>query len=400
MAETITKIVVRRGLLNTGRTINLVQGEPGFTIDTKRLYIGDGTSAPGAVIGNKNYGIKNFLDPILFTNLLSGAEIGDIVYDDQSNLLYTLTGGIEVDIGTNSANWVKLPFVVDVDDSSIELNNLSAIQIKDKGVRARHIAAGVLGNGLVGGEGTAISVNVDNSTIDIAANKVRIKPGSLPITYLENINANSVVVNPNPFNAPPQALTLGNSQVIGRFGGNIQAIDFSTIVQNGSAVAAVNATGGISASINNNTIPATLNVSLNPTFFNTSSLASQFTINSSNTTVQDFTVNSNALVSGILRCNNDIIAFYTSDINKKNNIVNIANPLKLVDSINGVNFEWKESGEKDIGVIAQDVERVIPEAVNTRDDGTKAVDYKKIIPLLVECVKDLKKQIEELRACK
>lgn len=400
MAETITKIVVRRGLLSTGRTINLVQGEPGFTIDTKRLYIGDGTDSPGAVIGNKNYGIMNLINPFSFSNLLSGAEVGDIVYDDQTNLLYTLTGGSEIDIGTNQYNWVKLPFVVDTDNSTIELNNLSAIQLKDFGIKPRHIHSGVVGNGLVGGEGMAISVNVDNSTIDIAANKVRIKPGALPITYLENISANSVVVNPNPFNAPPQALRLNNSQVVGRFGGNIQAIDFSTIVANGSAVAAVNASGGISGSINNNTIPATLELSLNPTYFNTTSLASQFTINSTNTTVQNFTVNNNALVSGILRCNNDIIAFYTSDINKKSEIYNIENPLILIDSLNGVNFKWKETGEKDVGVIAQDVEKVIPEAVNTREDGTKAVDYKKIIPLLVECIKDLKKQVDELRTSK
>ena len=50
-----------------------------------------------------------------------------------------------------------------------------------------------------------------------------------------------------------------------------------------------------------------------------------------------------------------------------------------------------------MGVVAQEVEQVLPEVVKTRDNGDKAVNYEKMIPLLIECIKDQQKQIDELK---
>ena len=52
----------------------------------------------------------------------------------------------------------------------------------------------------------------------------------------------------------------------------------------------------------------------------------------------------------------------------------------------------------DVGVIAQEVEAVLPEVVITRDSGYKAVKYEKIVPLLIEAIKDQQKQIDELKS--
>ena len=114
--------------------------------------------------------------------------------------------------------------------------------------------------------------------------------------------------------------------------------------------------------------------------------------------------------SGEIRATNDVTAFYSSDVALKEDITNISNPLEAVDKLNGVLFNWKQSyidqrgGEdgyfvrkKDVGVIAQDVEKVLPEAVATRPDGVKAVKYDRLTCLLIEAVKALKLEIEELK---
>ena len=98
----------------------------------------------------------------------------------------------------------------------------------------------------------------------------------------------------------------------------------------------------------------------------------------------------------------DIVAFYSSDKALKDNIENIDNPLEKITKLNGVTFEWNDKQcthtGKDVGVIAQDVEQVIPEAVTTRENGYKAVKYEKIIPLLIESIKELKERNETLEA--
>lgn len=115
--------------------------------------------------------------------------------------------------------------------------------------------------------------------------------------------------------------------------------------------------------------------------------------------------------TGEIRATNDVTAFYSSDKNLKENIKNIENPIEKIQKINGVTFDWtddyikKHGGEddyfvrkKDVGVIAQEIEEVLPEVVATRKDGTKAVKYDRICALLIESIKELKKEIEELKS--
>ena len=107
--------------------------------------------------------------------------------------------------------------------------------------------------------------------------------------------------------------------------------------------------------------------------------------------------------SGRFEASNDIVAYSTSDRNWKNNIKNIDFSLEKISQINGVEFDWIEDepfhGNKghDVGVIAQEIELILPEAVQTRESGMKAVQYDKIIPLLIEAIKELQKQIDELK---
>lgn len=90
--------------------------------------------------------------------------------------------------------------------------------------------------------------------------------------------------------------------------------------------------------------------------------------------------------------------FYSeSDIALKDEVNPIKDALEKVLEITGVNFIWKKTNQQGIGVIAQDVEKIIPHIVSTSKSGYKTVQYDSLIPLLVEAIKEQQVQIEELR---
>ena len=85
----------------------------------------------------------------------------------------------------------------------------------------------------------------------------------------------------------------------------------------------------------------------------------------------------------------------TSDINLKENIITFDNALNIVSELRGVKFDWKESHSPSIGVIAQELEEVLPELVTTTD--IKQVNYNGIIGVLIEAIKELKTEVETLK---
>jgi hypothetical protein len=85
----------------------------------------------------------------------------------------------------------------------------------------------------------------------------------------------------------------------------------------------------------------------------------------------------------------------TSDINLKENIRPIENPLDKVLQINGVEFDWKDNQQSSIGVIAQEIEEIFPELVKTAEN--KSVNYNGLVGVLIEAIKEQQKQIEELK---
>jgi hypothetical protein len=99
-------------------------------------------------------------------------------------------------------------------------------------------------------------------------------------------------------------------------------------------------------------------------------------------------------VQGAMNVGGDVVAYASSDERLKDNIHAIPNALEKVKKLSGITFEWNNLSDKtgsDIGVIAQEVEKVLPEIVVTREDGYKAVRYEKLIPLLIEAIKELAK---------
>ncbi|MFT3981566.1 MAG: tail fiber domain-containing protein [Ferruginibacter sp.] len=96
---------------------------------------------------------------------------------------------------------------------------------------------------------------------------------------------------------------------------------------------------------------------------------------------------------------------YASDERFKKNISPIASPLQKLLQLKGVEYEMETekfskmffSKGRQMGLLAQNVEQVVPEAVN-EIDGYKGVDYARLVPLLIESIKELKQEVEELKA--
>ena len=80
--------------------------------------------------------------------------------------------------------------------------------------------------------------------------------------------------------------------------------------------------------------------------------------------------------------------------------------MEKVKQINGVTYNWNDTAKDidanktnavEVGVIAQEIEKVLPQVVTTRDDGYLAVRYEKLVPLLIEAIKELSAEIEALK---
>tara|TARA_R100000455_G_C6247798_1_gene105126 strand:- start:520 stop:960 length:441 start_codon:yes stop_codon:yes gene_type:complete len=118
---------------------------------------------------------------------------------------------------------------------------------------------------------------------------------------------------------------------------------------------------------------------------------------------------------GDLHVDGDVVAFSTtvSDLKLKDDVITIESALDKVLSLRGVEYTWNKGsrvGKRDLGVIAQETEKVVPQIVHDHsmplldkedpDNGElyKTVDYEKLTALLIEAVKEQQAQIDELKA--
>ena len=111
------------------------------------------------------------------------------------------------------------------------------------------------------------------------------------------------------------------------------------------------------------------------------------------------------VAGGTFHANADVVAFSStiaSDMNLKENITDMKYGLDTVMQLRGVEYDWKrEDKGHDVGVLAQEVEAVVPELVKEVDGlrgKFKAVDYNKLVPILIESIKELKIELDSYKA--
>ena len=205
----------------------------------------------------------------------------------------------------------------------------------------------------------------------------------------------------------------GNLTVSGTFNGG--AVDFGNIqiakttnntLDTSTGNLILDSTGGTVEVADNLTVVGVASVTGNVTLGNATSdattvsgtLAVQSTTNSTSKTTGALTVSGGVGINNDLHVGGDITAFASSDINLKENINVIPNALDKINAISGNTFTWKDSDKgEDTGVIAQEIEALgLPGVTTIRDDGTKAVRYEKLVPVLIQAIKELSAKVDAL----
>lgn len=179
----------------------------------------------------------------------------------------------------------------------------------------------------------------------------------------------------------------GTLQIIGGVGvsGNVYAGNvYTSGIFNSVTGLPLSGGGGGTIGILNDTIT-------NATYFPMLSISS----NSGSTLANTYTSNTKLTFNPSTGTLSSTVFNSLSDENKKTNIKLIDNALEITENLNGVTFEWKDNGLPSAGLIAQDVEKYLPQLILNTQDG-KSLNYDGVIGVLVEAVKNLSQRIKEL----
>lgn len=118
-------------------------------------------------------------------------------------------------------------------------------------------------------------------------------------------------------------------------------------------------------------------------------------IEGSTTFTGEQTISGNVIINGTMSAT-EIIE--TSSIRFKENVKPIEQAYETISKLQGVTYNWKETGKEDIGFIAEEVDKILPQLVDKNEDGiVNGMNYSKLTALLVEVVKNQQKQIDELK---
>jgi hypothetical protein len=183
----------------------------------------------------------------------------------------------------------------------------------------------------------------------------------------------------------------------------------ATTIAGLTSVTSTGFTGALTGNASTATTAGTVTTAAQPTITSVGTLSAL-------TVTGVITANGGVTVTGAITATGNISAYVSSDRRLKNNIVPIENALTKLNKIGGYSFDWtddyieKESNGKgedgyffrkhDIGVIAQELQEILPEAVAEKTDGYLGVRYEKIIPLLIQSIKELQLEINELKNSK
>lgn len=396
MAETITKILVRQGTDAQRRTANLTgitfsSGEPGFCIDTKRLYIGDGTTVGGNAIGIQNLGVVSSMFGNYGGSELSfdtynrvdskGAAAGDIIYDVETRSIYALTS--VSNFPPLSSDFVQWDFSTLVNPSQFVYSN-KLLNIQTGGIGNNELSLSIV-------DGVILTKAAQNAPISL-------KQESLTNAYLVKTPQNSLKGNFTSNVNTLQDFQVGPRTVVGRTStSNLTAMSFDFILKE----AEFNSENGII--IDQTSFPPTFK--LDEEIIEATSTG----VNIKKTTSITGALNITGLVNAdsTIFCKGDVVAYYSpSDKKIKKNLTLLSDPVQKISQLNGYEFVFNENApdhlinKSSYGLIAQEVESVLPYAIDERPTGIRGVNYEMVIPLLVESIKELKKEINDLKKSK
>jgi hypothetical protein len=387
------------GALGTNITVDIVDSAEVIELARTSISVtdngGDGSLSYSSATGVITYTGPSASEARAHFSVTDAGGDGSLSYSSGTGV-FTYTGP--------SASEARAHFsVTDAGgDGSLSYNNGTGVFTytgpSASDVRA-HFSAGEgidLSSGVISGEDATTSnkgiASFNSASFSTSSGAVSIKAGGVSNTQLAGSIANAKLANS----------TFSVNGVAGSLGGNIE---IPTIDSNGT----INLIGG-----QFNALPATISRSGNLTL----DVSGDITLDADGGQIYlddagaqrgyfDLTTAStiklytgagtlNSTWSGDdLQVEGDITS--VSDVRTKENIRTIENAISLVYNMRGVRYNKLGSNDSKVGVIAQEVEEVLPEVVHTNEDGMKSVDYGKMVGVLIEAIKDLKAELDELK---
>ena len=355
----------------------------------------------------------------------SGFEFGTASNDkghvaETENVFITAAGALNASHSESSGTHT---LALSVDDASTTAKGVASFNAVDFSVTSGAVSLvhehieDIVGGMLSGGGATSVSYNDATGSVTISSTDTNTDTntqrsdeeirdvvgamisgsGATSVTY--NDSANTLVISSTDTDTNTNTTNF-NINANGAANENISAGE--TIRFNGGGATSVSRSGN------------TITITSTDTDTNTNTTYSAGTgISLSGTTfsIGQAVATNSTVTFGEVRSTGDITAYYSSDYALKENINPISNALDKVSQLGGYNFDWKDSHlesrggvddmfvkKSDVGIIAQEVQKVLPEAVGKREDGTLGVRYELLVPLLVESIKELKEEIQSLKS--
>ena len=250
----------------------------------------------------------------------------------------------------------------------------------------------------IAGQSTALGSSVTAETIRVAIGTVVTGSSQIAFGGITGLVSNSQLAN-SSITIAGQLTALGSSVTADTIRAAI-----GTVVTGSSQINLGSATGNIAlATQTTGDYVASLVAGTGITLSNNSGENATPTIAIGQSVATNATPTfGNLTINGSINATGDITAYYTSDKRHKNNIQPIENALLKVSKLNGVTWEWNDDVHEvtkstpKTGLIAQEVQEVLPEVIKEREDGFLALDYSKMMGLMVEAIKEQQTQIHNL----
>ena len=344
---------------------NLVTPNIGNAVGNSLTLTGNLTSA-NLFVGNVEIGNLIVDEVVANSANISGNTITDGILTDN----YYYANGQPVDFEQPAGSNTQIQYNLDGDfgaSANLVFNQATNVLTVTGNVQAN--AVNVTGNITGGNVTTTGTANV----------------GTLEVTGTANVTGNLSAGN----------IDGGNSVTANFLTGTLTTAAQPNVTSVGT-LSSLAVTGNITADTfignfsGNITVPgANTNV-----IFNDDGLANAsagFTFNKTNNSVA---------VTGNINVTGDVIAQNVnslSDATLKTNIAPLTGVDAIINGLTGVEYDWKNGSGHSYGLLAQDVEKILPPAVRTDDNGIKSVNYQMIIPFLIETIKSMKSEIADLK---
>ena len=422
----------------------------------ERLLVEGGTSKQilsqfdGPVTFNENVRLANPNKKLDVTGNVNIADTGQLNVNSTVNSTSTITGAAVIDGGLGLGKDLVIGgnILPSVDDNSdigsptlrfqdiygvnfhgdgANLTNTGAQMSEPTSGTQRVVLTDVLtGTMITGATDSTLRFDLATDTLSASIFSGTFSGNSTSATTASNVVglANAVLFNNGTDTTTTTSLfTYDGTQL--RVQGNVRANDIRLGFTNGTTIDTTS--GDLILDSSNDKVHVTANCEIDGSL--TVDAVDPVTIANVNKDTAAVVISNGSLgVEGKIVCGNDIIAFNSSDLNLKQNLKVIPNAVEKIGLITGYTYDWKDSvfdnstrigistevdtdddiymneacedgHNDDTGVIAQDVEKLgLPGVTVTRDDGIKAVRYERLIPVLIEAVKELSDRISALES--